>query len=226
MQQDELFRRLAVALAIGLLIGLERGWQLREEAEGERTAGLRTYALTGLLGGNCGALSNVSSPLLLAAALLSFAGALTLFSWFEATSENNFSVTGVVAALLTFVLGAYAVLGNTAVAVAAARVVRIGIESDRVTEERRAYVRCEQCPASFYLGEQAEALIQVATLAKARLVPEAAVSGYDGTKGVVWTIDGGRRPSVPHHHGLRPRNGTSRPGPAAHTPWRTLAPAH
>ena len=120
MEQDELFRRLAVALAIGLLIGLERGWQLREEAEGERTAGLRTYALTGLLGGICGALSNVSSPLVLAAALLSFTAAFTLFSWFEATSENNFSVTGVVAALLTFLLGAYAVLGNMTVAVAGA----------------------------------------------------------------------------------------------------------
>jgi uncharacterized membrane protein YhiD involved in acid resistance len=42
MDQDELFRRLGVALAIGLLIALERGWQSREEAEGERTAGLRT----------------------------------------------------------------------------------------------------------------------------------------------------------------------------------------
>ena len=30
MDQEELFRRLAVALAIGLLIGLERGWQTRE----------------------------------------------------------------------------------------------------------------------------------------------------------------------------------------------------
>src|SRR5262245_66048272 len=98
MDQDELFRRLAVALAVGLLIGLERGWQLREEAEGERTAGLRTYALTGLLGGICGALSSLSGPLVLAAALVSFAGAFTLFSWLEATSENDFSVTGVVAA--------------------------------------------------------------------------------------------------------------------------------
>lgn len=73
-----------------------------------------------------------------------------------------------------------------------ARVVRIGIESDRVTEERRVYVRCEQCPTLFYLGEQAEVLIRVATLATARLVPEAAVSGYDGTKGAVWTIEDGR----------------------------------
>jgi len=120
MEQDELFRRLAVALAIGLLIGLERGWQAREEAEGERTAGLRTYALTGLLGGTSAALSLASSPLVLAAVLVSFAGAFTLFSWFEATSERDFSVTGVVAALLTFALGAYAVLGNEQVAVAAA----------------------------------------------------------------------------------------------------------
>jgi uncharacterized membrane protein YhiD involved in acid resistance len=33
MHQEELFRRLAVALAIGLLIGLERGWQTREESD-------------------------------------------------------------------------------------------------------------------------------------------------------------------------------------------------
>jgi HlyD family secretion protein len=73
-----------------------------------------------------------------------------------------------------------------------ARVVRIGIESDRVSEERRVYVKCDQCPVRFHLGEQAEVLITVATLPKARLVPEAAVSGYDGTKGTVWTVESGR----------------------------------
>ena len=34
MDTLELFQRLAVALAIGLLVGLERGWKYREEAEG------------------------------------------------------------------------------------------------------------------------------------------------------------------------------------------------
>ena len=120
MDQQELFRRLAVALAIGLLIGLERGWQTREERDHQRTAGLRTFALTGLLGGICGLMSLVSSPIVLAAGLLVFAGALVLFSFLEATAEKNFSVTGVVAGILTFVLGAYATLGNEAVAVAAA----------------------------------------------------------------------------------------------------------
>src|SRR5262245_12844483 len=120
MDQDELFRRLAVALAIGLLVGLERGWQFREEAEGERTAGFRTYALTGLLGGICAALATATHPALLAVALASFTAAFALFAWLAAISERNFSVTGVVAAILTFVLGAYAVVGIELVAVACA----------------------------------------------------------------------------------------------------------
>lgn len=78
-----------------------------------------------------------------------------------------------------------------------ARVVRIGIESDRISEERRVYVKCEECPVQFHLGEQAEVLITVAFLAKARLVPEAAVAGYDGRTGTVWSLENGyltRRP--------------------------------
>ena len=73
-----------------------------------------------------------------------------------------------------------------------AKVVRIGIESDRVSEERRVYVKCDVCPVRFHLGEQAEVLIQVATLEKAMLVPEAAVTGFDGSKGTVWTVENGR----------------------------------
>jgi uncharacterized membrane protein (DUF4010 family) len=120
MDQEELFRRLAVSLAIGLLVGLERGWQTREESDHQRTAGLRTFALTGLLGGISGLISAVSSPLVLAAGLLALTGALVTFSLLEAAAEKNFSVTGVVAGILTFVLGAYATLGNETVAVAAA----------------------------------------------------------------------------------------------------------
>ena len=45
------FYHLGVALAIGLLIGVERGWSERGEQEGTRIAGVRTFALIGLLGG-------------------------------------------------------------------------------------------------------------------------------------------------------------------------------
>jgi HlyD family secretion protein len=72
------------------------------------------------------------------------------------------------------------------------RVVRIGLESDRVTEERRVYLRGETPPVRVYLGEQAEFWITVAELDKALLVPAAAVHGYDGRQGTVWTVESDR----------------------------------
>ncbi|MGZ5277024.1 MAG: MgtC/SapB family protein, partial [Caldimonas sp.] len=48
----------AAALAVGLVVGLERGWREREQAEGSRVAGLRTFALIGLFGGVTGALAD------------------------------------------------------------------------------------------------------------------------------------------------------------------------
>ncbi|MEQ1715364.1 MAG: efflux RND transporter periplasmic adaptor subunit [Hyphomicrobium sp.] len=71
-------------------------------------------------------------------------------------------------------------------------VVRIGLESDRVSEERRVYIKGDNPPSRVYLGEQAEFWITVAQLDRALLVPEAAVHGYDGKKGKVWTVENGR----------------------------------
>lgn len=71
------------------------------------------------------------------------------------------------------------------------RVARIGIESDRVNEERRVYVRCEECPAAFYLGEQAEVYITTAVLENALMVPEALIEKFDGFRGSVWAIENG-----------------------------------
>jgi uncharacterized membrane protein (DUF4010 family) len=116
----ELFQRLGVALAIGLLVGIERGWQLREVGEGRRAAGFRTFALSGLLGGIAAALSAVTAPVTLGLIALAFTAAFAAFHFLEASRDGDFSVTGVVAGLLTFALGAYAVLGDLTVAVAGA----------------------------------------------------------------------------------------------------------
>jgi HlyD family secretion protein len=70
-------------------------------------------------------------------------------------------------------------------------VTRIDIESDRVSEERRVYVACNQCPESIHLGEQAEVFITTTVLDEALLVPETAVEGFDGTHGTVWTVEDG-----------------------------------
>lgn len=72
------------------------------------------------------------------------------------------------------------------------RVVRVAIESDRVTEERRVYVGCDACPESFHLGEQVEVFITTSVLTNALLVPETAVEDFDGAQGTVWTVEEGR----------------------------------
>ena len=117
---DDLFTRLAVALAIGLLVGLERGWHTRDERDKQRAAGFRTFALCGLLGGVSGALSQITGPVLLGFIFIAYTGAFSLFQWLEARANNDLGATSVVAGLLTFVLGAYAVLGNLNIAIGCA----------------------------------------------------------------------------------------------------------
>lgn len=69
--------RLAVALALGLLIGVERGWAKREEAEGRRVAGVRTYGLLGLLGGVSGLAALSLEPGVFWFGLIAVAGVLS-----------------------------------------------------------------------------------------------------------------------------------------------------
>lgn len=132
METYALLERLLLALAIGLLIGVERGWQEREVKDGSRAAGVRTYALIGLLGGLCALLVAFVGNFFLGLALLAFAGSLALFEWREAQASNSASATGMIAGLLAFMLGAYAVLGDMVVAGAS------GIAVTVILAERRA----------------------------------------------------------------------------------------
>ena len=122
MDTFDLIQRMAVALAIGLVIGIERGWQQREEAEGERAVGLRTHALAGLLGGAWGAIARGTGDwgvVALGLAFMTFAGAIVIFRLRELEHDKTFGATTVVAAMIAFALGAMAVLGNQMVAAAA-----------------------------------------------------------------------------------------------------------
>ena len=71
-------------------------------------------------------------------------------------------------------------------------IVRIGLESDRVNEERRVWLACKDCPEQMYLGEQAEVRVTTGTRKTALMVPESAISGYDGHRGRVWLVREGR----------------------------------
>ena len=71
-------------------------------------------------------------------------------------------------------------------------IARIGIESDRVNEERRVWLACSDCPEEMFLGEQAEVRITTGTRPLALMVPEMAISGFDGREGSVWLIKDGK----------------------------------
>ncbi len=123
-QEFDLVRRLMVAALIGLLVGVERGWRERNARGGTRTAGIRTFTLIGLVAGITGLLARsladkIAGAVLIATAFLVVA---MLFGWFrmrENIEDKNFGFTTVVAAMATFLLGVYALLGDANIAAAA-----------------------------------------------------------------------------------------------------------
>ncbi len=131
MSEFEAFQRVGLAVCIGLLVGIERGWQEREARDGARVAGIRTFTLIGVLGALCGLLSQVSADAVLGYCFLGFALCFGAFEWRKARIARNFSATNMVAGLLTFVLGACAVRGSMAVAAAA------GVATTAVLAERQ-----------------------------------------------------------------------------------------
>lgn len=128
MTDIDLMQRAGLAAAIGLLIGIERGWQARQAQNGARVAGIRTFTLIGALGGVAGLLPGGAT---LGLALLGFALPFGLFEWRKARRSGSLSATDFIAGLLTFALGAYAVRGSMALAAAA------GVITAAVLAERR-----------------------------------------------------------------------------------------
>ena len=82
-----LILKLGLALAIGLLVGLERGWREREAPDGSRTAGIRTYGLSGLLGGVFAALAQAFNDA--SVFLAGFLGFALAFAWFQSREAER-----------------------------------------------------------------------------------------------------------------------------------------
>ncbi len=110
---------LGIALALGALIGLQRGWLARDKAAGQRVAGIRTHALLGLLGGLSVQLGRelgnwVPAILLVMVALAGLAGFLM-----QSRQQQDFSITSWVGQVLTFFFVFLVVAGQPVVAAAA-----------------------------------------------------------------------------------------------------------
>lgn len=110
---------LGAALACGLMIGVERGWRLRNERRGTRVAGVRTYGLLGAAGGIAGILAGLISPAISALLVLALSAGLTVGYWRDPKRRD---ATGFVAAMLALALGLVAGAGQPQLAIAGAAV--------------------------------------------------------------------------------------------------------
>ncbi len=163
-------QRLGLALAIGFLVGVERGWKQRDEGEGERAAGLRTFALSGLLGGITALLAPLGGGGVAIALTLSFCLAFMAFQLREATVESDNSATSAIAGLVVFGLGAYAVAGDPLLAASA------GVAATTILafkQSLHAWLR-----AITWSEARSALLILVATFIVLPFLPEGAVDAW------------------------------------------------
>jgi len=104
----ETLLNLTVALGVGLLIGTERGWSARNTDDSHLAAGIRTFGLTGLLGG-LATLFGEQLGLAAWVALLLVFGLLLVAGYIgDLYRTGEQGMTSEIAMLLTFLLGSLA----------------------------------------------------------------------------------------------------------------------
>lgn len=128
---DHLVWNLVIALLLGAIVGTQRGWVMRNSAEGSRIAGIRTFSLVGLLGGLIGVSAQIYSPFLLGFGLIALVILACIAFIIQQKKSKDISITGVVSLLITFILGALAVSGEVVVAASAAVITAVVLDNKR-----------------------------------------------------------------------------------------------
>ncbi|AUW04487.1 MgtC/SapB family protein [Vibrio campbellii] len=128
---EHLIWNLFIALLLGAIVGTQRGWVMRNNVEGSRVAGIRTFSLVGLLGGLVGILANIYTPLLLGFALIALVILACIAFVIQQRKSEDISITGVVSLVITFVLGSLAVSGEPVLAAAAAVITAVVLDNKR-----------------------------------------------------------------------------------------------
>jgi uncharacterized membrane protein (DUF4010 family) len=104
----------------GVLIGIERGWKLKDQKPGTRVAGVRTFSMLGLGSGVAGLIGARGSPFASAAIVLGITALMTLAYAPELRAKRD--STSAVAALATIGIGFLAGSGEPALGIASAAV--------------------------------------------------------------------------------------------------------
>lgn len=113
METADLFLRLALAVLLGLLVGLQREWA------DSKTAGVRTFALITLLGAIAGMLAQSLGALVIGGAFVALAALLVVSNLLRAGEERGGGMTTEIAALVMLGVGAALMLAPPQVGVAA-----------------------------------------------------------------------------------------------------------
>lgn len=110
------FQNLAIAVAIGFLIGFQREWRAAEEQKPRSFAGARTISFIALVGGLAGLIDN--GALVVAVGLAAIAALTVAAYWAEARTEPSVGGTTEIAILATYLLGVLATRGEPTLAAA------------------------------------------------------------------------------------------------------------
>lgn len=116
--ENQLLIRMGLILALGFLVGVERGWSLRKKEEGKRTAGIRTFTLIAVAGGLWGILSEHIDAILLGFALLGLVAIVMVGYYQHAKHTGSTGLTTEIAAFVTFTVGVAVIKGYIILSVA------------------------------------------------------------------------------------------------------------
>jgi len=123
------------AIACGLLIGIERGWKLKDEKPGTRVAGVRTFTMLGLGSGIAGLLGSIGYGAVAAAIAVGMVAILV--TAYSHSLEGHHDSTSAVAAMATVAIAFLAGNGNPALAIACAA---IGVAVLALRQELHGFV--------------------------------------------------------------------------------------
>lgn len=119
MDETKLFIDLGLAIAVGLLVGLQR------ERSGSAIAGIRTFSLISLAGAVAASLPPHVSPWAVVAGLITVGVLCAVGNWTRIKSDESPGVTTEAAMLLMFLVGALIVFGPRSAGVAVGAAVAV-----------------------------------------------------------------------------------------------------
>lgn len=114
---------LAAPVAVGLLIGIERGFRLRSMQEDRRVAGVRTFTMLGLIAGVAGVLAASGQPIVAAVLIAAPAAVMVIGYARRPQLAERLDATTPIAAVATLALGFLAGLESPGFAIAGGAVV-------------------------------------------------------------------------------------------------------